>query len=329
VPAGFVAFGGGEVEHLYVAPGRQGAGIGAALLGLAQARAERLELWVFARNSRARAFYERRGFRLVRETDGSENEERTPAARYRWIPTLRDWLQAAPFTLALSSGFFGFFAHAGVVSVLEDEGLLPARITGSSAGALVGGLWASGVPAARLREELLALRRADFWDPGLGAGLLRGALLRARVESIAAAPTLEACPTPLALSVYDVRARRTAVLREGPLAPAIHASCALPVLFQPVRLGSRLYADGGVLDRPALAAVPAGERVLHHHLTSRSPWRRRGSPALRVPQQAGLRAVALHGLPRSGPFRLEVGPAALAGAIDGMRAALDAAADGP
>ena len=52
--------------------------------------------------------------------------------------TLRDWLAGKPFTLVMSSGFFGFFAHAGVVSVLEEQGLRPARIAGSSAGALVG-----------------------------------------------------------------------------------------------------------------------------------------------------------------------------------------------
>jgi NTE family protein len=322
LPAGFIAFGGGEIGHLYVRPGRQGRGLGSALLALATSRGEPLELWAFARNGRARAFYEAHGFRLVRETDGSENEERTPAARYRRVPPLREWLRAAPFTLVMSSGFFGFFAHAGAVGVLEEEGLRPARICGSSAGALVGGLWASGVPAARIRAELLALRREHFWDPGLGPGLLRGALFRARVEAIAAAPTFEACPTPLALSVFDVRARRTAVLREGPLAPAIHASCALPVLFHPVRLGGGLYADGGVLDRPGLAGASDGERVLYHHLTSRSPWRRPGSPALRVPDRPGLRAVATEGLPRAGPFRLANGPAAMEGAAAGLRAAL-------
>src|SRR5215831_14799966 len=86
------------------------------------------------------------------------------------MTTLREWLAAGPYTLALSSGFFGFFAHAGVMSVLEEEGLLPGRVCGSSAGALVGGLWAAGVAARRICDELLALRREHFWDvrPGLG-----------------------------------------------------------------------------------------------------------------------------------------------------------------
>jgi NTE family protein len=77
-----------------------------------------------------------------------------------------------------------------------------------------------------------------------------------------------------------------------------------------------------VQDRHGLAGLEPGERVLYHHLTSRSPWRRRDSPALRVPERPGLRAVALAGIPRVGPFRLARGPAAMRAAADGMRAAL-------
>jgi NTE family protein len=238
------------------------------------------------------------------------------------VATLRDWLREAPFTLGLSSGFFGFFAHAGVVSVLEEEGLLPARVLGSSAGALVGGLWAAGVPARRIGEELLALRRADFWDPWPGPGLLRGRRFRARLERILPVASFEQCPRPLAVSAYDVAARRTAILCSGPLAPALHASCAVPLLFQPVRIDGRRYADGGVLDRHGLAALHARERVLYHHLTSRSPWRRRDSPALRVPELPSLRAVAIEGLPRLGPFRLARGAEAMQRAAVGMRTAL-------
>jgi NTE family protein len=250
------------------------------------------------------------------------------------VPTLREWLRQGPFTLGLSSGFFGFFAHAGVVEVLEAEGLRPAALCGSSAGALVGGLWGAGLPAAALEAALLALRRPDFWDPAPGLGLLRGEKFRARLEALLPVASFEACPRPLAFSAYDLAARATVVLRRGPLAPAIQASCAAPVLFQPVRIDGRAYLDGGVRDRHGLAALdepgwgldgaPAADRrVLYHHLTSRSPWRRRGSPALRVPARPGLQAVAIDGLPRLGPFRLERGAEALAQAADGMRGALD------
>ncbi len=236
--------------------------------------------------------------------------------------TLRDWLAEKPFTLVMSSGFFGFFAHAGVVSVLEEHRLRPARIAGSSAGALVGALWGAGVPAARIREELLGLRRADFWDLGPGLGLLRGRLFRALLERSLPVRTFEESPVPLALSVWDLLAMRTVVLDSGPLAPAIHASCALPVLFHPVRHAGRFYADGGIADRPGLAGVSGSERVLHHHLTSRSPWRRKDSPVLRAPERPELEAIALDGLPRLGPFRLGLGREAMERAAEGAREAL-------
>ena len=55
-----------------------------------------------------------------------------------------DWLSEEPFTLLSSAGFFGFFAHAGLLAALEQTGLSPRRVAGASAGALAGGLWAAG-----------------------------------------------------------------------------------------------------------------------------------------------------------------------------------------
>ena len=83
--AGFLALAGDWVEHLYVAPGAQGRGLGSALLAQAQGRRERLQLWVFQRNTRAIAFYEHHGFAVAERTDGSGNEERTPDARMIWF----------------------------------------------------------------------------------------------------------------------------------------------------------------------------------------------------------------------------------------------------
>ncbi len=238
--------------------------------------------------------------------------------------TLAEWLAGAPFALAMSSGFFGFFAHCGMLRALEEAGLAPARLAGSSAGALVGGLWAAGLDGAALEAELLRLRRQDFWDPAPGPGLLRGRLFRRRLEALLPARRFEECRAPLAVSSFDLFARRTRVLAAGELAPAIHASCAVPFLFQPVWLEGRPLVDGGVADRPGLAGVPSGERVLFHHLASRSPWRRRGSPALRVPERAGLVALAIEGLPRVDPFHLEHGPRALESARAATRLALAA-----
>ncbi|HVJ93261.1 MAG TPA: patatin-like phospholipase family protein [Labilithrix sp.] len=234
--------------------------------------------------------------------------------------TLREWLLSAPFSLTMSSGYFSFFAHTGFLTALEEAGVLPVRVSGASAGALVGASWGAGLDAPRLADELERLERADFWDPALGAGLLRGRLLRERLERLLPAHTFAQCRIPTAVSAFDVLRRKTQVLDRGELAPAICASCALPILFQPVRIEGRAYLDGGIVDRPGLEGMPASEsRVLFHHIASRSPWRLKNE----VPTRAGMITLAIEGLPRSGPFRLDAGRRAFRAARAATRRALE------
>ncbi len=238
-------------------------------------------------------------------------------------PTLREWLRAGPFTLTLSTGFFGFFAHTGVLRVLEDEGVLPARISGSSAGALAGGAWAAGVSSAQLAEELRALERAHFWDPAPGMGLLRGRLFRERLQRLLPVRSFEECRVPVACSVFDLASRRTRVLDKGELAPAIQASCSVPFLFQPVLHEGRVLYDGGILDRPGLAGAGPAGRVFYHHLTSRVPAFAQRALQRQWPRRAGLVTLVVETLPRCDPFHLELGRRALEVAARAMRAALD------
>ena len=81
---GFVALLPGWIDHLYVEPARHGAGIGSALVRLAQREQDDLQLHTFQANVRARALYERNGFVAEAFTDGQRNEERMPDVRYRW-----------------------------------------------------------------------------------------------------------------------------------------------------------------------------------------------------------------------------------------------------
>ena len=236
--------------------------------------------------------------------------------------TLHDWLARAPFGLAMSSGFFAFYAHTGMLSALIARGLVPSHVAGSSAGALVGGAWAAGLPPDELEEVLHRLERTDFWDPTLGAGLLAGKKFDALLRRILPVATFEACRVPVRISAFDIWSRRTSVLERGDLAAAIRASCAVPAMFQPVWIERRPYWDGGILDRPGLVGVPAG-RVLFHHIASRSPWRRRGSPSLALPARPELVSLVIDALPRVHPFRLEAGRQALALAREATERALD------
>lgn len=93
----FLALQGEEVRLLYTRPDRIGRGAGTQLIEAAkESGVEALELWCFQANTRARRFYEARGFRAIRFTDGRDNEEKTPDVRYRWerAAGCRPWLSA-------------------------------------------------------------------------------------------------------------------------------------------------------------------------------------------------------------------------------------------
>lgn len=236
---------------------------------------------------------------------------------------LRDWLARAPFGLAMSSGFFGFFAHTGMLGALVEAGLGPAHVAGSSAGALVGGAYAAGLAPEDLAGVLARLDRGQFWDPAPGIGLLAGGKFDRLLRGLLPVARFEHARIPVRISVFDILARRTVVLARGDLADAIRASCAVPAMFHPVWIERRPYWDGGILDRPGIAGVPSG-RLLFHHLASRSPWRRPGTPALRLPRRADLVSLVIEDLPRSGPYRLDAGRRALELAREATRRALDA-----
>ena len=234
--------------------------------------------------------------------------------------THHDWLAAEPFTLAMSAGFFGFYAHTGFLQALEEAQLRPCRVVGVSAGALAGGIYASGVPLPALTEELLHLSRDAFWDLGLPlGGLLRGqkfAALLQRVLGRGGVTDLERCPIPFAAVVFDVLRGQTRTVEHGPLGDAIRASCALPGLFRPVSVTGRWCVDGGVRDRGGHTALAASERTLLHHLPSESPWRFM-SGTKPCHENKNRRTVLLPPLPRVTPFALHTGAQALEAARTG------------
>src|SRR5690606_17800258 len=135
---------------------------------------------------------------------------------------LGDWLGERPYALAMSSGFFSFYAHTGMVQTLTARSATrPTLITGSSAGALVGGAWAAGLPPSALADRLLGLRRDEFWHPAPGAGLLRGKKFDRLLREMLPVTDIAQCPLPVGISVFDIVARKTRVLRTGDLPAAI------------------------------------------------------------------------------------------------------------
>ena len=168
--------------------------------------------------------------------------------------------------LVLSSGFFGFFHHTGVLAGLTAAGIHPVRLAGNSAGALIGGLYASGLAPEAIRDVLLNLERRDFWDVHFpfgrgGFSLLAGHRYRAALGRYLQTHTFESCRIPLTVGVYDTDTGRMAYLDKGPLIPAVYASSAVPYLFQPETIGGRRYWDGGFAEKTPLVPFLAHDDV--------------------------------------------------------------------
>ena len=157
-------------------------------------------------------------------------------------------LSKEPFTLALSAGFFGFFAHTGFLRALEERELRPHRVVGASAGALAGGLWSAGMSASDLETELLALERNDFWDPGLPfGGLLKGRKFDARLRAFLGAldvADLQDSPIPFSPVVYELVRRETRALRRGQRGRGISDAVRLRRDSGAVRTSGPLHGPG-------------------------------------------------------------------------------------
>jgi NTE family protein len=167
------------------------------------------------------------------------------------------------FALALGSGGARGLAHIAVIEALDELGVKPAAMAGASIGALIGAAYAAGMRGRDIRHyvlgiahspgetrrRLLAARAgsiADLFSGGLGAATQLDAekfCAQFLPETIPA--DFAALSIPLTVIATDLHARQEAALSEGPLAPALAASIAIPGLFRPVALDGRVLVDGG------------------------------------------------------------------------------------
>ncbi len=180
---------------------------------------------------------------------------------------LKDQLLLKPVPLALSAGFFGFFAHLGFIEALKEEGIEISLISGSSAGALVGAIIGSGIKTEDALKLLTEVPVKDIWDPGFGLGYLKWT----KVEDMLAEalhPRLETLSTKIAVSVFELKTFKTKVFTEGATAPIIRASCTPPFLVHPAKIDGKRYFDGGIFDKSAVLGIPEDTPFVSHFLMS-------------------------------------------------------------
>ena len=156
--------------------------------------------------------------------------------------------------IVLSSGFLAFARHLGVLRATERNGLSVDGVCGTSSGALIGALWASGRSTEEIAEELRVLRPMQLmgghWR--IWEGLFSLAPLIQHLEQRLPA-TFDGLERPFAVGVQRPD-KSHALLSSGPLALSVAASCAMPGIFRPIAIDSIRCVDGGAADRLGLAA---------------------------------------------------------------------------
>lgn len=150
--------------------------------------------------------------------------------------------------LALGGGAARGFAHVGVVKMLESQGLKVDLIIGTSAGSVVGALYASGLNGFQLQEMTFDLERAAFADWQLfNRGLLRGEKLQNFVNEKIGGRKIQQLPRRFAAVAAKLRTGEAMVFTSGDVGLAVRASSAIPGVFQPAVIDNEEYVDGGTV----------------------------------------------------------------------------------
>ncbi len=182
-----------------------------------------------------------------------------------------------------SGGVRGVYGHTGFLQTLQKLNLEIAACSGSSAGAFVGGIIASGTPLERWSDSLQRIRPHDFWRPDSPAKIFYNAMIRqgkgytglsdpraaiALAERNLTATTFEQCVFPFYAVALNINRVEKVVFDSGELAPRMIASSAMPVLYRPVVLDGEYYCDGALVDLAPIDAICCKHQIdviiVHH-----------------------------------------------------------------
>ncbi len=155
--------------------------------------------------------------------------------------------------LVLGGGAARGFAHVGVIRALEQEKIPVDLVVGTSVGSLIGAIYASDMNSFELEWTAFSLEKDDLFDYGLlgaftGMGVVKGEKIEAFVQNKIKAPTIENLKLPFAAVATDLNRGTRVILDHGSVAKAVHASSAIPGVFEPVSYQGKTLVDGGVME---------------------------------------------------------------------------------
>ena len=150
--------------------------------------------------------------------------------------------------LALGGGAARGFAHIGVIQVLEEAGIRPDLVVGTSAGSLVAALYAHGKNGAELATLALTMDEGAITDWAFPSrGMIRGDALARYVRDATAGLAIEQAKLRLGIVATDLDSGTAVLFERGDTGQAVRASSSVPAVFQPVKIGNREYVDGGLV----------------------------------------------------------------------------------
>src|SRR5699024_503250 len=152
--------------------------------------------------------------------------------------------------LALGSGAARGLAHIGVLKALEEYGIDIDIISGSSAGALIGGLYCCGISPEMIRKLAIQIDKKMWMDITVPRkGVLKGDKIEEILKLVTGGRKIEELDKKLIIIATDLNKSEKVVITKGPVYRAIRASISIPGVFEPVRIGNKTLVDGGVVDR--------------------------------------------------------------------------------
>lgn len=150
--------------------------------------------------------------------------------------------------LALGGGAAKGFAHIGVIKMLEANGIKPVVVSGTSAGSVVGAMYASGMDAYALQQKAVALDEASIRDVSLfSGGVVKGQKLQDYVNAQVGERTFEKLKKPFAAVATRLEDGERTLFVRGNVGQAVRASSSIPGVFEAVSIGKYHYVDGGVV----------------------------------------------------------------------------------
>ncbi|WP_035852338.1 patatin-like phospholipase family protein [Deefgea rivuli] len=150
--------------------------------------------------------------------------------------------------LALGGGAAKGFAHIGVIKMLEANGIKIDVVAGTSAGSVVGAMYASGMDAFALQEHAFSLDESRIRDVNLlGGGLVKGQKLQDYVNQLVGNKAMQQFPKPFAAVATELETGNRVAFSRGNTGQAVRASSSIPGVFMPVIIGNKSFVDGGVV----------------------------------------------------------------------------------